>query len=162
MSRRLALLALGAALAGCAAPVRQGPTTASSRPANELAAMQTRSMAANPAFVLRATVAALHDLGYRFTYVDPRGAVSAIKHNRLLVSVLVVPVSAGEVAVRANAQMRGNFGPGFTQVDLPEFYERDIFQPLSAMAGVPARPVSPGQPVPDAFTPIERPPSPLP
>ncbi len=162
MTRRLIALALGLSLAGCAANVRQGSTTPSARPATELAVMQSRIMAASPPFALRTAVAALHDLGYRFTNIDPRGAVSAIKANRLLVSVVVVPTGNGQVAVRANALMRGSLGPSFTQVDLPEFYQRDIFDPIAAMAGVPAQPVGPGQPLPDSFAPVERPPSPLP
>lgn len=162
MIRCLMILALGMALTGCAAEVRQGSTTASARPASELAQMQSRLMASSPQLTLRAAVAALHDLGYRFTEIDPRGAVSAIKENRLLVSVVVVPTGTGLVAVRANALMRGGFGPGFTQVDLADFYQRDIFDPLAAMAGMPAQPVSPGQPLPAALPPVERRPSPLP
>ena len=162
MSRFLAFLALALTLAGCASEVRQGATTASARPATELAVMQSRLMASSPQLTLRAAVAALHDLGYRFTHIDPRGAVSAIKENRLLVSVLVVPTGMGQVAVRANALMRSNLGPDFTQVDLPEFYRRGIFDPLAAMAGVPAQPIAPGQPLPELFRPIERAPSPLP
>lgn len=150
------------ALVGCAAPVQQGPTVASSLPAGQLGVMQSRIVAADPRLVQRAVVAMLHDQGYRFTSIDIHGAVSAIKANRLLVSIVVVPTGGGQVVVRANALMGGSFAPGFTQVDLPEFYQRNIFDPLGGMLGQALQPVGAGQALPNAVTPYERPPSLLP
>ncbi len=135
----IALLVCAAAAAGCTPT--QVTEVASTKPAVELRAMQTRLFdTPDQTKTLRAVIATCQDLGYTLEKVEPTaGTVSAVKLNRLHVTATVMPRGTAQMAVRANALI---MMPGLknTQVDDPGFYQRDFFEPLAKAMVLEAHP----------------------
>lgn len=126
--RLLPLLALLAATACAPQTVEFLPSRKS---AEELRAMQTRTVAGEPDDVMRSVIATLHDLGYRITRADAEtGTVSATRATALRLAVVVRPKPPGQVAVRANATIVALRREA--QVDAAEFYANNFFNQLSA------------------------------
>ncbi len=134
MNRR-AFLALAAAapMAACAGHTERR-FESSQHSAVELRAIQSRLIDGNAPGVTRGVIATLQDLGYRITKAEPgAGTVTATKLNTISITAVVRQHGAGQSIVRANATV---LMPGIeTEVDAPEFYQRNFFAPLSAMIG---------------------------
>ncbi|NGM21444.1 hypothetical protein G3576_15580 [Roseomonas stagni] len=152
MTRFLPAIAIAITLAACAPPQTQ--FIASQRSAVELRAMQARVIPADADTAMRAVIATLHDLGYRITRVEPEArTVSATRQTALRMAVVVQPRDQGSSTVRANASIVAAFQE--SQVDSPEFYRRNFFEPLEAtfgraLAALPATDASPDAPRPVA------------
>lgn len=128
--RAFYIVVLAVSLAGCAAN-RDIEFVPSKKSAVELRAAQTRLVPGDADTVMRGVVATLHDLGYRITKVESdAGTVSATRLTALRMAVVVRPRSRTETVVRANATIMAIQREG--QVDSPEFYARDFFDPLGA------------------------------
>ena len=152
MPRHPLLVAAAAAahLSACAQPGTE--FVASQKGAVELRAMQTRLVPGDSAATMRGVVATMHDLGYRITKADAAtGTVSGTRSTALRLAAVVQPRGAGQSVVRANATIVSPRREA--QVDAPEFYSRNFFDPLGAtlqrdLAAVPAE-----VPAPDAAHP---------
>lgn len=103
----------------------------SKKSAVELRSMQSRVVPGNSNAVMRGVVATMHDLGYRITRADAAtGTISGTRATTLRLAAVVQPRDAGQSVVRANATI---LSPGReAQVDAPEFYNRNFFEPLGA------------------------------
>lgn len=134
-TRKIAIaLTIVGSLAGCAANQQQVEFIPSRKSAVELRSMQARSVSADADTTMRAVVATLHDLGYRITRVEPDAlTVSATRQTTLRLAVVVQPRGAAESTVRANATIIAPLREA--QVDTPEFYQRNFFEPLGATLG---------------------------
>jgi len=132
--RKIALaIAIVGSLAGCAIQ-QQVEFIPSRKSAVELRSIQVRSVPADADTTMRAVISTLHDLGYRITRVEPDArTVSATRQTTLRIAVIVQPRGAAESTVRANATVIAP--PREAQVDSPEFYQRNFFEPLGAMLG---------------------------
>jgi hypothetical protein len=120
-------------LAGCAAQP-QSEFIASRKSAVELRSIQVRSVPADADTTMRGVVATLHDLGYRITRVEPEArTVSATRQTTLRMAVVVQPRGATDSTVRANATLIVPLREA--QIDSPEFYQRNFFEPLGATMG---------------------------
>lgn len=131
MTRFVAVLAV-LALASCATP--QPELITSSKSTVELRSMQSRAFeTGNNERVYRAVLAALQDLGYTITGLEPEaGTVTGDKLARLKLTASVYSRGATRTIVRANAIVK--LGPQVQQghqVDAPEFYQKRFFEPLS-------------------------------
>lgn len=160
MRRRRLLLSLAAAaamLSGCVGQEEaERQFEASRRSPVELRAMQSREIDGEANLVMRGVIATLHDLGYRITKVEPgAGTVTATKLNTVRLSAVVRQRSPGRSVVRANAIV---LRPGVeTQVDDPEFYQRNFFAPLSVMLNREAFAAPADASVPEALRPESEP-----
>lgn len=145
-----ALLAVSM-LSACAAPgVEFIPSRKS---AVELRAIQARAVPADADTTVRGVVATLHDLGYRITRVEPEArTISATRHATLRLAVVVQPRGETESLVRANASLIDPLREA--QVDSPEFYQRNFFEPLGAMMARAPMPLAADEGVPDAPRPV--------
>jgi hypothetical protein len=109
--------------------------------------MQTRLVPGDSSAVMRGVVATMHDLGYRITKADAAtGTVSGTRSTALRLAAVVQPRDAGQSIVRANATIVSLRREA--QVDAPEFYSRNFFDPLGAtlqreLAAVPAEVAAP-------------------
>lgn len=120
-------------LTACAGPP-QTQFIPSTKSAAELRAIQVRSVPADADTTMRGVIATLHDLGYRITRVEPDArTVSATRATTLRMAVVVQPRGASESTVRANASLIAPMREA--QVDSPEFYQRNFFEPLGATLG---------------------------
>ncbi len=96
---------------------------------------------------MRGVVATMHDLGYRITKADAAtGTISGTRSTALRLAAVVQPRGAGQSIVRANATIVSLRREA--QVDAPEFYSRNFFDPLGAtlqreLAAVPAEVTAP-------------------
>jgi hypothetical protein len=125
----LAAAAASALLSACAQPgvvfVGSGKSPV------ELRAMQTRMVPADSAAVMRGVVATMHDLGYRITKADAEtGTISGTRATSLRLAAVVQPREPGQSIVRVNATIIS--ARREAQVDSPEFYARNFFDPLGA------------------------------
>ena len=145
-------LALLGSLAACAsAPDTQ--FIPSSKSAVELRSMQVRSVEADADAAMRAVIATLHDLGYRITRVEPDArTVSATRQTTLRMAVVVQPRGPSESTVRANASLIAPMREA--QVDSPEFYQRNFFEPLGATLGRMPAALSASEGAPEAPRPV--------
>jgi hypothetical protein len=101
----------------------------SQKSAVELRSAQTRLVQGDQDTVMRGVVGTLQDLGYRITKVESgAGTVSATREAELRMAVVVRPKDADESVVRANATVVALQKEG--QVDSPQFYELDFYEPL--------------------------------
>lgn len=152
MKRRLLILALLAPLAACAtAPETQ--FIPSRKSAVELRTMQARAVDTDADTAMRGVIATLHDLGYRITRVEPDArTVSATRQTALRMAVVVQPREASRSTVRANATMIAPLQEA--QVDAPEFYQRNFFEPLGATLGRMPMAVSAEDDAPEATRPV--------
>jgi hypothetical protein len=101
----------------------------SRKSAVELRAMQVRVVDAESDMVMRGVITTLHDLGYRVTRVDAGArTVSATRQTALRIAVVVTERPQNKSVVRANATMVAVGREA--QVDSPEFYSADFFNPL--------------------------------
>lgn len=124
-------LASVALLAGCAVGPPPVVFVPSKKSAVELRAIQARVIPANEDVVMRGVIATLHDLGYRITKVEVgAGTVSAARKTELRMAVVVRPKDAADSIVRANASIVAVNTE--SQVDAPEFYARNFYDPLGA------------------------------
>lgn len=125
-------LALTLVVAGCAA--HQTPFIASSKSPAELRAMQVRVVPGDANDVMRSVIATMQDLGYRLTKADAdAGTVSGMRGANLRLAATVRARADNESVIRANAVV---LIPGKeVQVDAPQFYAADFFQPLQATIG---------------------------
>ncbi len=132
MMRNMLMLAVVASLAACAPPNPGIVFLPSKKSAVELRAVQTRVIPGDADSVMRDVIATLHDLGYRITKAEPgAGTVSGTRQTALSMAVVVQPRSPRESVVRANA-----FILSFrqeAQVDSPEFFTQNFFNPLGAL-----------------------------
>ncbi len=144
MRMRAGLLALLMLTACQAAPP---PNVMSAKSAVELRAMQSRLFQTGdkPA-MLRAVIATLQDLGYSIDTVAAKpGTVTATKLAQLTLTATLYRQSETATVVRANAMVRT--GQQTYQVDDPEFYQRDFFDPLGRallLTALPAPPAAAG------------------
>lgn len=97
----------------------------------EIRAMQSREFASSDRnTVIRAVISTMQDLGYTLEKVDASsGAVTGTKLAQLKLSASIYPEGLSQTIVRANALVL--IKPIWHQVDAPEFYQRDFFDPLS-------------------------------
>ena len=123
--------AILAGLAGCQVHNAE-QVMVSKKSAVELRAMQARAFeTSDQNRILRAVIATLQDLGYSLDKVDASsGTVSATKLAALKLSASAYPHGPKQTVVRANALLRLE-GMAY-QVDAPEFYQKNFFEPLSA------------------------------
>ncbi len=151
MKRILPAFGLVALLAACAPPQTQ--FIASQRSAVELRAMQARVVPADADAAMRAVIATLHDLGYRITRVEPDAlTVSATRQTALRMAVVVQQRDPGTSTVRANASIVAAFQEA--QVDSPDFYRRNFFEPLEATLGRTLAALPPTDASPEAPRPV--------
>ncbi|MCQ4160215.1 hypothetical protein NON00_09770 [Roseomonas sp. GC11] len=132
-------------LAGCVQP--QMVFEPSSKPATELRAAQVRLVPVDADAAMRGAIAALHDLGYRITKVEPdAGTVSATRMTTLRMAVVVRARTPQDSVVRANATIVSPQREA--QVDSAEFYEKNFYTQLAAtlqreLAAAPAEVAAP-------------------
>jgi hypothetical protein len=152
MKRCLLILVLLAPLAACAtAPETQ--FIPSRKSAVELRNMQARTVDTDADTAMRGVIATLHDLGYRITRVESDArTVSATRKTALRMAVVVQPREASRSTVRANATMIAPLQEA--QVDAPEFYQRNFFEPLGATLGRMPMAVAPDDDTPEATRPV--------
>ncbi len=132
MKTPLLTLALLVSLAACAVPETQ--FIPSRKSAVELRAMQARIIDVDADTAMRGVIATLHDLGYRITRVEPEArTVSATRQTTLRMAVVVQQRQVDRSTVRANATIVSPLREA--QVDAPEFYQRNFFEPLSTVLG---------------------------
>ncbi|MFT8243563.1 hypothetical protein [Roseomonas sp. BN140053] len=170
MMRKIAVALLLVGPAACAPQQRDMQLIPSARSAVELRAMQSRTIDGDRSTIYRGTIATLHDLGYRVTRAEPSaGTVSAVKLNRLYMTVVVQPRTPSAMVVRANAAVAMSISTQ-QQVDVPEFYQQNFFAPLAGTLGTqafalpagtdapeqPALPTS-ASPTPQAAPPVSQP-----
>lgn len=147
----LPVLAAAALLSACATPGDE--FIPSRKSAVELRAIQARTVPADPDTTMRGVIATLHDLGYRVTRVEPDArTVSATRQASLRLAVVVQPRGEGESLVRANASLMVPMREA--QIDSPEFYQRNFFEPLGAMMARNPAPLAAGEGAPDAPRPV--------
>jgi hypothetical protein len=128
---RAMALFLAATLPAAACAPAHHELVLSPKPVAELRAMQSMTFeGTDQKTLLRATIAALLDLGYAIDSLDAAsGAVSASKGDfDLTLSAVVERGSTGAV-LRCDANV--NLGVKSQQVDSPEFYQQDVFQPVA-------------------------------
>jgi hypothetical protein len=153
MRQIIIALAVAGALAGCAANQQQVEFVPSRKSAVELRAMQVRAVPADADTAMRGVIATLHDLGYRITRVEPEArTVSATRQTALRLAVVVQPRGPAESTVRANATIIAPLREA--QVDSPEFYQRNFFEPLGATLGRRPIELAAETAVPDAPRPV--------
>lgn len=152
MKRCLLPLALLTLLAACAtAPETQ--FIPSRKSAAELRNMQARTVDTDADTAMRGVIATLHDLGYRITRVESDArTVSATRQTALRMAVVVQSREASRSTVRANATMIAPLREA--QVDAPEFYQRNFFEPLGATLGRMPTTVSAEDSTPEATRPV--------
>jgi hypothetical protein len=121
-------------LVGCVAN-QEPPVVLSKKSAVKLRAMQSRTFETpDERKVFRAILAVMLDLGYAVTSLEPKAGT--ITGNKLAQLNLTASISASDektTTVRANAVVKVNpqkLTPPH-QVDLPEFYQKRFFEPLS-------------------------------
>ena len=133
LASRAALLACVLALAACAQPPKSN-YLASSKSAVELRMMQTREVPVDQDEAMRAVIETMQDLGYRITRVAPEaGTVSGTRLASLRLAAVVQARGEDVSAVRANASI---VSPQIeAQVDSPQFYLRNFFEPLGQTLG---------------------------
>ncbi len=133
MRQILLIIALLCPIAACAvAP--QVKFEPSKKSAVELRAMQVRTVAADSDTTMRAVIATIHDLGYRITRVEPDArTISATRQTTLRMAVVVQPRGPSSSTVRTNASVVALGREA--QVDSPEFYQKNFFEPLGATMG---------------------------
>ncbi len=132
MCRPLILIALAGQLAACANTNPSVVFEPSKKSAVELRAAQARQIPGDTNSVMRGVIATLHDLGYRINRAAPdSGTVSATRNTALRMAVVVQPRSPELSIVRANATIVALHREA--QVDSPEFYQQNFFEPLGAM-----------------------------
>lgn len=150
--RALVLVAiLAATVSACAQP--QPTFIASQKSALELRSIQSRTVDMPADAAMRGVVATMHDLGYRITRVAPdAGTVSGTRQASLRMAVVVQPRGEDSSTVRANASIATlQFE---TQVDSPEFYRRNFFEPFGASTGRLVAMLDEGEAAPDAARPV--------
>jgi hypothetical protein len=136
-------------LAGCVASQPQVEFFPSRKSAVELRSMQARTVPIDADSAMRGVVATLHDLGYRITKVEPEGrTISATRNATLRLAVIVQARGPSESTVRANATILAPLREA--QVDSPEFYRRNFFEPLGATLGRMPSLITAETPVPEA------------
>lgn len=151
MRHPLFAAAAAALLSACAQPGVD--FVASQKSAAELRAMQTRLVPGDSNVVMRGVVATMHDLGYRITKADAAtGTVSGTRATALRLAAVVQPHGAGQSVVRANATMISLRREA--QVDAPDFYSRNFFDPLGATLHRDLAAVPEGAAAPDAVRPV--------
>jgi hypothetical protein len=152
MKQSILALALLAPLAACAVtPATQ--FIPSQKSAVELRSMQSRTVPADADTAMRGVIATLHDLGYRITRVEPEArTVSATRATTLRLAVVVQPRGLTESTVRANATMIAPLREA--QVDSPEFYQRNFFEPLGATMNRTFAAIRPDEAAPEAIRPV--------
>lgn len=151
MSRSLLAVALLASLAACAPP--QSQFIPSRKSAVELRAMQARTVDVDADAAMRGVIATLHDLGYRITRVEPEArTVSATRQTTLRMAVVVQPRQPGQSTIRANATLVSPLQEA--QVDAPDFYQRNFFEPLGATLGRMPMAVAEDGSTPEATRPV--------
>lgn len=153
---RILIVAIAAVSLAACQTTQQPQLIASTKPAVELRAIQSRAFdSEDRSKVVRAVIATLQDLGYTIEKVEPSaGTVTAIKLARLRMTATVVPRTNGkQMAVRANAQVKVLEGAlQENQVDDPVFYQQLFFEPLSKALFLSALQIEDGPdlPVPSA------------
>jgi uncharacterized lipoprotein len=133
ISSKLLLIAVVLGVAACQPP-QQPPVLFSKKSPVELRAMQTRSFAMpDRQKAFRVVIATLQDLGYSIEKVEPAaGSVTADKLSQLRMTATVNLRGTTEVVVRANAEVKPMpTSAQASQVDDPDFYLQDFFEPLS-------------------------------
>lgn len=151
MKRFLLALAILSPLAACATPETQ--FIASRKSAVELRSIESRTVPADADTSVRGVIATLHDLGYRITRVEADArTVSATRATTLRMAVVVKPHDPNDSVVRANATMIAPLQEA--QVDSPEFYQRDFFEPLAATMGRALAELGADDGAPDAIRPV--------
>lgn len=136
-------------LAGCVTTQPQIEFVPSRKSAVELRSMQVRTVPIDADAAMRGVVATLHDLGYRITKVEPDArTISATRQTTLRLAVVVQPRGSGESTVRANATIIAPLREA--QVDSPDFYQRNFFEPLGATLGRTPSLITGDTPVPEA------------
>ena len=129
--RTFVILAALIPFAACAPQPQAIQFIPSKKSAVELRSAQSRLVQGDANAVMRGVIGTLHDLGYRITKAEPdAGTVSAIRQTMLRMAVVVLPKSANESVVRANATIVALRQEA--QVDSPAFYQTDFFVPLGA------------------------------
>ncbi|WP_237213998.1 hypothetical protein [Falsiroseomonas oryziterrae] len=152
MRKILLPFALATSLSACAT-VPQTQFIPSTRSAVELRAVQVRSVPADADTTMRGVIAALHDMGYRITRVEPDArTVSATRQTTLRMAVVVQPRGPNESTVRANATLIAPMREA--QVDSAEFYQRNFFEPLGATLGRTPVALAATEAAPDAPRPV--------
>ncbi len=127
--RRVSILGVIASLSACAAPPPAAEFVPSKKSAVELRSIQTRLVPADQDTTMRGVIGTLHDLGYRITRVESdAGTVSATRQTTLRMAVVVHSKDPSTSVVRANATIVGVGKEA--QVDSPQFYELDFYEPL--------------------------------
>jgi hypothetical protein len=117
------------AVTACAPQQAADSFISSTKPANELRAMQTRVVDADRETTARGVVATLQDLGYRITRADAdAGTISATRLTGLRLAATIETRGRNQTMVRANASVVGVGRE--TQVDDPNFYQANFFVPL--------------------------------
>jgi hypothetical protein len=151
--RIIIILGLTAALLSACAPVPTTNFLASKKSALELREIQTRTVSLEADAAMRGVIATMHDLGYRITRVAPDArTVSGTRQSTLRLAVVVQPKGPEESAVRANASiMATNIE---AQVDSPQFYRQNFFEPLGATIGREPALISAEDAAPEAPRPI--------
>jgi hypothetical protein len=145
--QKFIIIAPLALLVACAQPIAPVQFEPSKKSAVELRAAQTRLVPEDSDDVMRGVIATLQDLGYRITRVESdAGTVSGTRQTALRMAVVVQPRTSQESMVRANATIVALRRE--TQVDSPEFYQRDFFVPLGdilqrTVADLPAEATAP-------------------
>ena len=139
------------AIAACAQP---GPQyVPSQKSAVELRSMQTRVVPTDADTAMRDVIETMQDLGYRITRASPdAGTVSGTRASTLRLAAVVQPRGQNQSAVRANASILSPAAEA--QVDSPEFYRRNFFEPLGATIGRTPEPIGASDTVPEAPRPV--------
>ena len=153
--RGIIIIIIGLALVflSACAPVPRTNFLASKKSALELREIQTRTVPLEADAAMRGVIATMHDLGYRITRVAPEArTVSGTRQSALRLAVVVQPKGPEESAVRANASiMATNIE---AQVDSPEFYRQNFFEPLGATIGRAPAALGAEDKAPDAPRPV--------
>lgn len=148
-----AILLCGALLLAACAPQPKGTYQASGKSAVELRSMQTRVVPVGPDEAMRAVIETMQDLGYRITRVAPEArTVSGTRMASLRLAAVVQPRGEDASAVRANASIVSPLVEA--QVDSPEFYARNFFEPLGQTLGRTPAPLDASANAPEAPRPV--------
>lgn len=131
-------LVLTGFLTACQAAPKDEPLLSKKSPL-EMRAIQSRAFETTDSnAMLRAVIATMQDLGYSIEKVEASaGTVTATKLAVLKMSASSYPHGSTQTIVRANALIK--VGLRLQQVDAPEFYEKDFFDPLAKTVALQAK-----------------------
>jgi hypothetical protein len=130
----IVIILLVFSVSGCVTR-KEPPVVMSKKSAVELRAMQSRKFETpDEKKVFRAILAVLLDLGYAVTSMEPKaGTITGSKLAQLRLTASIAASDEKTTTVRANAVVKTNpqkLAPPH-QVDVPEFYQKRFFEPLS-------------------------------